>query len=75
MVRAREVNRRIERLGGVMVRQVGSHRCYVVTYADAAGREARVATTVPQHPGDIPAGTLRAIERDLEPALGRGWLR
>jgi predicted RNA binding protein YcfA (HicA-like mRNA interferase family) len=58
-----------------MVRQVGSHRPYVVTYADAAGREATVATTVPQHPGDIPAGTLQAIERDLEAALGRGWLR
>jgi predicted RNA binding protein YcfA (HicA-like mRNA interferase family) len=75
VVRAREVNRRIERLGGAMVREVGSHRRYVVTYADAAGREATVATTVPHHPGDIPAGTLRAIERDLEPALGRGWLR
>jgi len=75
VVRAREVNRRIERLGGRMVRQVGSHRRYAVTYADAAGRETTVATTVPQHAGDIPAGTLRAIERDLEPALGRGWLR
>lgn len=28
-----------------------------------------------QHPGDIPAGTLRSIERDLEPVLGKGWLR
>jgi predicted RNA binding protein YcfA (HicA-like mRNA interferase family) len=58
-----------------MVRRVGSHRRDVVTYAGAAGREATVATTVPQHPGDIPAGTLRAIERDREPAWGRGWLR
>jgi len=74
-MRAREVNRRIERLGGVMVRQVGSHRRYLATYAHAAGREMTVATTVPQHSGDIPAGTLRAIERDLEPAFGRGWLR
>jgi predicted RNA binding protein YcfA (HicA-like mRNA interferase family) len=75
VVRAREVNRRVERLGGMMVRQVGSHRRYVATYANAAGREITVATTVPQHAGDIPAGTLRAIERDLEPAFGRGWLR
>jgi predicted RNA binding protein YcfA (HicA-like mRNA interferase family) len=75
VVRAREVNRRIERRGGVMARQAGSHRRYVVTYADAAGAEVKVATTVPQHTGDIPAGTLRAIERDLEPALGKGWLR
>jgi len=66
------VNRRIERLGGVMVRQVGSHRRYVVTYTDAAGVEATVATTVAQHAGDVPAGTLRAIERDLEPGLRKG---
>lgn len=75
VVRAREVNRRVERLGGKMIRQVGSHRRYVVTYIDSAGRDATVATIVAQHPGDIPAGTLRAIERDLEPALGKGWLR
>ena len=75
VVRAREVNRRIERLGGVMARQAGSHRRYVITYTDAAGAAAKVATTVPQHAGDIPPGTLRAIERDLEPALGKGWLR
>jgi len=75
VVRAREVNRRIERLGGVMVRQAGSLRRYLVIYQDAAGREARVATTVAQHQGDIPLGTLRAIERDLEAAFGTGWLR
>jgi predicted RNA binding protein YcfA (HicA-like mRNA interferase family) len=33
-------------------------------------------TTVPVHRGeDLPPGTLRAIERDLEPCLGKGWLR
>jgi hypothetical protein len=47
----------------------------MVSYTDAAGRQAAVATTVAQHTGDIPAGTLRAIERDLEPAFGKGWLR
>jgi predicted RNA binding protein YcfA (HicA-like mRNA interferase family) len=74
-VKAREVNRRIERLGGVMARQIGSHRRYVVVFTDGAGVEMKAATTVPQHTGDIPAGTLRAIERDLEAALGKGWLR
>lgn len=74
-MKAREVNRRIERLGGVMVRQSGSHRRYVVRYTDAAGSEARAFTTVAQHSGDIPAGTLRAIERDLEVVFGTGWLR
>ena len=69
-MKAREVNRKIERLGGVMIRQVGSHRRYVVTFTDDTGTEAKAATTVPQHAGDIPIGTLRAIERDLEAALG-----
>jgi predicted RNA binding protein YcfA (HicA-like mRNA interferase family) len=64
-----------ERLGGVMARQVGSHRRYIVTYTSAAGEQMTVATTVAQHAGDIPAGTLRTIERDLEPAFGKGWLR
>ena len=73
-MKAREVNRRIERLGGVMVRQVGSHRRYAVTYTTAAGHEASAVTIVAQHPGDIPRGTLHAIETDLEPAFGRRWL-
>lgn len=74
-VKAREVNRRIERLGGVLIRQVGSQRRYVVAFTDGTGVEAKTATTVPQHAGDIPAGTLRAIERNLEAALGKGWLQ
>jgi predicted RNA binding protein YcfA (HicA-like mRNA interferase family) len=75
-VKARDVNRRIERLGGVMSRQTGSHRRYMVVYSDpATGMEVTAFTTVAQHAGDIPAGTLRAIERDLETAFGKGWLR
>jgi predicted RNA binding protein YcfA (HicA-like mRNA interferase family) len=74
LVKARDVNRRIERLGGVAVRQVGSHRRYVVSYTDPDGHTRTAATTVAQHPGDIPTGTLRAIERDLEAAFGKGWL-
>jgi len=58
-----------------MIRQVDSHRRYEVAFSDETGAEAKAATTVPQHAGDIPAGTLRAIERDLESALGKGWLR
>ncbi len=30
---------------------------------------------LPIHTGDIPTGTLRSIERQGEPALGRMWLR
>ncbi|MGH3850666.1 MAG: type II toxin-antitoxin system HicA family toxin, partial [Pseudonocardiaceae bacterium] len=55
------MNRRIERLGGLVVRQTGSHRRYAVTYTDPAGGQARAFTTVAQHVGDIPVGTLRAI--------------
>lgn len=59
-----------------MSRQAGSHRRYLVTYTDPeTGEEATAFTTVAQHTGDIPAGTLRAIERDLEVAFGKGWLR
>jgi predicted RNA binding protein YcfA (HicA-like mRNA interferase family) len=75
MVKARDVNRRIERLGGKAVRQVGSHRRYAVVYVGSDGRDGRAFTTVPQHAGDVPAGTIRAIERDLESAFGAGWLR
>lgn len=35
----------------------------------------KCATTVPLHRGeDIRTGTLHAIERDMEPCLGKGWL-
>ena len=70
MVRAREANRAIERRGGYVVGQVGSHRRYEATSGDT-----RCRTTVAQHPGELPTGTLRKIEKDMEPAFGKGWLR
>jgi predicted RNA binding protein YcfA (HicA-like mRNA interferase family) len=55
-----------------MLRQRGSHRLYRVICPDGSP----VQTVVPQHAGrDIAPGTIRAIERDLEPALEKGWLR
>ena len=33
------------------------------------------AVIVPIHSEDVPTGTLRSIERQGEPALGRMWLR
>ncbi|TMK78515.1 MAG: addiction module toxin, HicA family [Actinobacteria bacterium] len=63
----RQLLRRLRKLGCEEVRQRGSHvrvRC------------GRCETTVPVHAGeDLPPGTLRAIERDLEPCLGKKWLR
>lgn len=61
---------RIESLGGFFVRQRGSHALY-----RAEGDGYRVQTSVPMHTGDVPIGTLRALERDLEPVFGKGWLR
>ena len=68
-MRAREVNRIIEAKGGQHVRTVGSHKRYRVTVGSVTS-----STAVPQHPGDLPTGTLRKIESDLAPALGRRWL-
>jgi predicted RNA binding protein YcfA (HicA-like mRNA interferase family) len=57
----------LRELGCAQVRQEGSHvrvRC------------GRCVTTVPVHAGeDLGPGLLRAIERDLERCLGKGWLK
>ncbi len=63
----REVLRAIREKGGEVLRQRGSH---------VRVRAGECYTTVPDHASrDVPPGTLRAIERDLEPCLGKGWLR
>ncbi|WGW12766.1 type II toxin-antitoxin system HicA family toxin [Saxibacter everestensis] len=69
-MRAREVEQRIRKLGGEHTRTVGSHKRFRITANDVTA-----STAVPQHSGDIPTGTLHKIEKDLEPALGKGWLR
>jgi predicted RNA binding protein YcfA (HicA-like mRNA interferase family) len=74
LVRARDVNRRIERLGGELLRQRGSHRRYEATKTLPDGTVVKAATTVAQHAGDIPGGTLRQIEKDMIPVFGEGWL-
>lgn len=64
---AQEVLRVIEEKGGEVLRQKGSH---------VRVRAGDCYTTVPDHGRrDVPPGTLRAIERDLERCLGKGWLR
>ncbi|MDP3971316.1 MAG: type II toxin-antitoxin system HicA family toxin, partial [Candidatus Nanopelagicales bacterium] len=75
VVRAVEVNRRIESLGGQYISQRGSHRKYRAAYKDVSGNTTSVQTVVPQHRGDIPTGTLAAIQRQMEPAFGKGWLK
>jgi predicted RNA binding protein YcfA (HicA-like mRNA interferase family) len=72
---AREVIRLIERNEGILLRQRGSHRQYEARLTLADGTEVTARTTVAQHAGDVRPGTLRAIERDLEPVFGKGWLK
>lgn len=62
---ARDLAKRLKRLGVEYREARGSHRLY---------RIAGCTTVVPMHRGDIPKGTLRKIERDLEPCLGKKWL-
>ena len=66
-MKARELLRLLKQLGCVEVRQKGSHvfvQCGTCT------------TVVPVHAGeDLKPGTLKAIERQLEPCLGKGWLK
>lgn len=69
-IRAREVNSRIEQLGGIQFRQRGSHRFYRVTAANGD----TATTVIPQYTGNVNLGTLHSIERSLEPVLGKGWL-
>jgi predicted RNA binding protein YcfA (HicA-like mRNA interferase family) len=58
--RYREVVRRLKNLGFEFGRQAaGSHEIWVNPIT-------RRYTTIPNHPGDIPEGTLRAILRQAE---------
>ena len=66
-MKARELRRLLKSRGCAEVRQGGSHlriEC------------GSCATTVPVHSGeDLGPELLRSIERDLEPCLGKEWLK
>jgi predicted RNA binding protein YcfA (HicA-like mRNA interferase family) len=63
---ARELLRILKSHGCVEVRQKGSHLMIQC---------GSCRTVVPVHPGrEIALGTLRAIEKQLEACLGKGWL-
>jgi predicted RNA binding protein YcfA (HicA-like mRNA interferase family) len=67
-VRAREVEQKLVAMGCELVRQKGAHRFW----RSASGK---CLVTVPAHAGEeIKPGTLRAIERSMEPCLGEKWL-
>ena len=66
-MKARDLRRILIARGCAEIRQKGSHlrvEC------------GSCVTTVPVHAAeDLGPGLLRRIERDLEPCLGKGWLR
>lgn len=62
---ARALVRMLRERGCEPVRQRGAHQIW---------RCADCQTVIPVHTGDIPPGTLRSIERDLEACLGPRWL-
>ncbi len=66
-LKARELIRILRALGAEERPGKGSHIRF---------RVGTCFTTVPNHQGeDLRAGTVRAIEANLEPCLGPGWLR
>lgn len=73
-MRGSDIARRIERMGGVLVRQRGSHRRYRIDFVDATGTRRSAFTTVPMHNRDMPIRTQYSIQRDLDEAFGKGWL-
>jgi len=66
LVSVTKLRQLLRRRGCIEVRQSGSH---LVVRCDVC------QTVIPVHSGDLPSGTLRAIERDLEPCLGKRWLQ
>jgi predicted RNA binding protein YcfA (HicA-like mRNA interferase family) len=70
-VKSGHVIKRITDLGGEELRQRGSHRMFRAVNGDVTAQ-----TVVPEHGSkDLGAGLLRAIERQMEPVFGKGWLR
>ena len=68
-MRPREVIKRMRALDPTarVVHQDGSHQKWRLHDGSSV--------IIPIHSDDIPTGTLRSIERQGEPALGRMWLR
>lgn len=62
---ARVLIRKLRERGCVSMRQWGSRQIW---------RCDSCQTVIPVHAGDLTPGTLRSIERDLEPCLGPKWL-
>jgi predicted RNA binding protein YcfA (HicA-like mRNA interferase family) len=66
--------RLIERNGGIVLRQRGSHRQYEARVTLADGTEVTARTTVAQHAGNVRPG-LASDRARPEPVFGKGWLK
>lgn len=66
-----KVSKQLTKLGAVVARQSGSHRVYQFM----VDGKVVASSVVPQHRGDMPKGTARAIERDFEAVFGQGWMK
>lgn len=64
------MTKKLAAAGATLLRQRGSHQRWLAT-----ANGVTTYTTVAIHRGDIPTGTLRQIEKQMEPTLGKGWLR
>lgn len=70
-MKASEVIKRIVELGGMELRQRGSHRIF-----RASNDVASAQVTVPDHGSqELGTGLVRSIERQMEVVFGKGWLR
>lgn len=67
-MKPRDVVKALRANGAKLVRTKGSHQRW-------ESPDGTCKTTVSVHKGEeIPPGTLRAIEADMAPAFGKGWL-
>ena len=62
---AREVAKKLNKAGATWTQGRGSHRKYTL---------GKCRTSLSMHTGDIATGTLRQIEKDMEPCIGKRWL-
>ncbi len=63
-MKSKDVEKRIRKAGGELVSQKGSHRKWRVG----------TCTTIVVQTSELAKVTVRAIERQLEPCLGKKWL-
>ena len=69
----------VDMTGSELLKRILKHDCFKVrqkgSHVRVSCTDGRCMTTVPVHRGkDLGRGLLRAIEKDLAPCLGEGWV-